>query len=100
MEYGRNTPIREGFINFILQKYGHVSNLWTPILLKGKLNGCLSQPLNHAVVVVGYGTEYGIDYWLLKNSWGKNWGMEGFMKIQRGVDMCGIGRQLVTITCE
>ena len=55
---------------------------------------------NHAVVVVGYGTENGIDYWLLKNSWGKNWGMDGFMKIQRGVNMCGIGRQLVTITCE
>ena len=53
----------------------------------------------HAVVVVGYGTENGIDYWLLKNSWGKNWGMDGFFKIQRGVKMLSIGKYLVTLTC-
>lgn len=46
---------------------------------------------NHNVLLVGYGTEDGMDYWLLKNSWGASWGDNGFFKLQRGVNMCGIG---------
>jgi len=48
--------------------------------------------LNHAPVVVGYGTDEtsGLDYWLVKNSWGTSWGLEGYIKIRRGVNMCGI----------
>jgi len=48
--------------------------------------------VNHAVLAVGYGTEKGTDYWLVKNSWGAAWGDNGFFKIQRGVNMCGIAQ--------
>merc|ERR1719323_899508 len=55
---------------------------------------------NHAVVVVGYGTENGVDYWLIKNSWGSSWGDKGYIKLKRGVKMCGIGNVLITVSCS
>jgi cathepsin H len=53
---------------------------------------CKNGPMdvNHAVLLVGYGVENGMDYWLIKNSWSDSWGDEGYFKIQRGVNMCGI----------
>lgn len=46
--------------------------------------------VNHAVLAVGYGHQDGKDYWIVKNSWGTQWGDDGYFKIQRGVNMCGI----------
>lgn len=53
---------------------------------------CPNGPLdvNHDVVAVGYGSELGVDYWVIKNSWGATWGDKGFFKIQRGTNMCGV----------
>ena len=57
--------------------------------------------VNHAVLVVGYGTENGKDYWLIKNSWGTHWGDEAYMKIRRGVGLCGIGMNVnILPTCS
>jgi C1A family cysteine protease len=56
--------------------------------------GCPSDDLNHAVTVVGANTENGKPYWLVRNSWGQNWGQSGYLKIARSDDgkpgVCGI----------
>ena len=44
----------------------------------------------HAIRIIGYGTDNGIDYWLCANSWGVNWGILGFFKVKRGVNAVNI----------
>lgn len=51
---------------------------------------CDEQPVNHAVVIVGWGNQNGVDYWVGRNSWGTTWGTNGYFLIQRGVNKCGI----------
>ncbi|XP_069327047.1 dipeptidyl peptidase 1 isoform X1 [Eulemur rufifrons] len=55
---------------------------------------------NHAVLLVGYGTDSasGMPYWIVKNSWGRSWGEDGYFRIRRGTDECAIESIAVAAT--
>jgi len=68
----------------------------------GIFAGCPSgtTDTDHAVTVVGYGKQNNIPYWLIKNSWGTNWGENGYIRMRRNVGMCGIGKSAAVVTCS
>jgi cathepsin B len=69
------------FMNYQSGVYHHVS---------GSVEG------GHAVKILGWGTESGMDYWLCANSWGTSWGIDGFFKIKQGD--CGIDSTVYACT--
>jgi len=73
--------VYEDFFNYAGGVYQHVS---------GAVAG------GHAIKVLGWGNENGVDYWLCANSWGTGWGESGFFRIKQGD--CGINDQLFACT--
>lgn len=54
--------------------------------------------LDHAVEIVGYGSENGVDYWVVRNSWGASWGENGYVRLARSNSkndpgVCGLAVQ-------
>uniref|UniRef100_A0ABI0NU15 Cathepsin B n=1 Tax=Bos taurus TaxID=9913 RepID=A0ABI0NU15_BOVIN len=85
-EIYKNGPVEGAFSvysDFLLYKsgvYQHVS---------GEIMG------GHAIRILGWGVENGTPYWLVGNSWNTDWGDNGFFKILRGQDHCGIESEIV-----
>ncbi|XP_069782306.1 cathepsin O [Narcine bancroftii] len=51
---------------------------------------CSHEEPNHAVVITGYDKTGDIPYWIVRNSWGEKWGINGYVHIKMGRNVCGI----------
>ncbi|KAK1170316.1 cathepsin L1-like [Acipenser oxyrinchus oxyrinchus] len=60
---------------------------------------CSSEKINHAVLVVGYGSVASQKYWIIKNSWSASWGEEGYFRLAKDMNRtCGISNYSVVPT--
>jgi len=93
------TPHAENQLERILHKYGPVavgidsSNLDDYVSGTVRAHQC-STDIDHAVTIVGYTK----NAWIIKNSWGPNWGVDGFLYLERGKNACGVAEYIVYIT--
>ncbi|KAA3671987.1 cathepsin F, partial [Paragonimus westermani] len=83
-----------------LAEHGPLSTLLNAVALQHYQSGilhpshkdCPDDELNHAVLTVGYDKEGDKPYWIIKNSWGTEWGEKGYFRLYRGDCVCGINR--------
>jgi len=54
----------------------------------GIMTNCISQQLDHGVLIVGFDTNNKPPYWIIKNSWSATWGEKGYIRVEYGKDEC------------
>jgi len=62
----------------------------------GVISGNCGTSLDHAVQLVGYETVNNLPVWIVRNSWGTNWGVSGYVYLKRGGNVCGVGSHVTS----
>jgi len=65
----------------------------------GVIQSC-GQQVDHCVQLTGFSNQQGIDAWNVRNSWGTNWGVSGYLYVARGNNVCAIGSCVTTVKAE
>lgn len=82
-EIMQSGPIQAAF--FVFQDFmAYEKGIYFRTSASGGMTG------GHAIKIIGWGVEKEKKYWIVANSWGPNWGEDGFFRIQRGNNECGI----------
>lgn len=85
----KNGPLSIGINGIYLQYYqGGIIDL--------SKDECNPLDLNHAALLVGYGIENGVEYWKIRNSWGTDWGEDGYFRVSKGKGTCGINNYVIS----
>jgi cathepsin B len=87
----KNGPLSVSFV--VYSDFMTFFNQNPKAIYQHKSGGALG---GHAVKLVGWGTENGVDYWLIANSWGEKWGDKGYFRIVRGKNDCTVEQRRVT----
>ncbi|XP_047531823.1 cathepsin F-like [Vanessa atalanta] len=104
----RRVRTDEVIMAYFIYNYGPLSagiNSASMAVYKGGIDEpsddiCSPREMNHAVLIVGYNvyvepdTRRNVPYWIIKNSWGTNWGDKGYYYLVRGRNACGIANDL------
>ncbi|AVA31205.1 cath [Oxyplax ochracea nucleopolyhedrovirus] len=56
----------------------------------GIIQNCANHGLNHAVLLVGYGEQNNVPFWTFKNTWGEDWGENGYFRVKQNINACGM----------
>lgn len=88
----------------LLAYYGPVTVAVNAMLWQHYLGGIIQyhcdgsiNNLNHAVIIVGYDRTGPVPYYIVQNSWGSEYGDNGYVKIEYGNNVCGIANQVAVV---
>jgi C1A family cysteine protease len=88
----KKSLVNNGMLSVSINAVDEILSYREGIVATDACKATRSRDLNHAVNLVGYGTDEqtGTEYWILRNSWSDNWGEKGFFKVEMGDRDCGI----------
>jgi len=68
------------------------------VLTQAACGGYAAKDLDHCVQLVGYNANAAVPYWLVRNSWATNWGINGYIHLEYPANTCGVANEATYVT--